>query len=157
MQRREASVRGQILGVDVRTGEGQLAGEDGQRYRFHPDDWAHRGEPAIGQTVDFEPDARAARSIFPVPVPQGGLPAIAMPPPEPAGEHSRIAAALLAFFLGTLGVHRFYLGRTGTGLLMLLLSITVIGLFITGPWALVDFIRYLMMSDREFARRYERL
>lgn len=149
-------MRGQILGVDTRTGEGQLSGEDGRRHVFHPDDWAHRGEPAIGLQVDFEPNERAARSIFPVPVAAGGLPAIGTRPPMSGDEHNRIAAALLAFFLGPLGVHRFYLGRTGSGVLMLVLSITVIGLLITGPWALVDFMRYLLMSDREFARRYDR-
>ena len=39
-------MRGQILGVDVRTGDGLLTGEDGSRYRFSPGDWADRGEPA---------------------------------------------------------------------------------------------------------------
>ena len=41
-------MRGQVLGVDPRSGEGLVAGQDGQRYRFAPEDWAHRGEPAIG-------------------------------------------------------------------------------------------------------------
>ena len=46
-------MRGQVLGVDVRTGHGLLAGDDGRRYTFLPEDWAPAGEPAIGQTVDF--------------------------------------------------------------------------------------------------------
>jgi hypothetical protein len=32
----------------------------------------------------------------------------------------------------------------------------VIGLLATVPWALIDMIRYLIMSDREFAERYAR-
>jgi TM2 domain-containing membrane protein YozV len=63
---------------------------------------------------------------------------------------------LLAFFIGTLGIHRFYLGRTGSGIVMLILSITLVGLLVTAPWALIDMVRYLVMSDEEFAARYQR-
>ncbi|GHO53956.1 TM2 domain-containing protein [Ktedonobacter robiniae] len=41
---------------------------------------------------------------------------------------------LLCFFLGWLGVHRFYVGKTGTGIAMLL---TLGG---CGIWAFIDFI-----------------
>jgi TM2 domain-containing membrane protein YozV len=64
---------------------------------------------------------------------------------------------VLAFLFGVLGVHRFYLGRTGSGILMLVLSITVVGLIVTGLWALIDTIRYLVMPEDEFAIRYNRL
>ncbi len=150
-------MRGQVLGVDVRTGDGLVAGDDGRRYRFTPEDWADRGEPARGLQVDFEARDDRALSIYPVP---GAAPvavarraAVASPI---VNDRNKLVAALLAFFLGTLGVHRFYLGRTGSGIVMLVLSITVIGLLITGPWALIDFVRYLVMSDEEFADRYRR-
>lgn len=155
-------MRGQILGVDVRTGEGQLAGDDGRRYRFKPDDWAHRGEPAIGLAVDFEPEEDRARSIFPMPVATAGAGAVALHAPAAApdrrrrSDRSRIVAALLAFFLGVFGIHRFYTGRTGSAIAMLVLTITVIGTLVTGPWALIDTIRYLVMTDEDFASRYDR-
>lgn len=147
-------MRGQILGVDARTGDGLLSGEDGRRYRFTPTDWADRGEPAIGLTVDFEADDARALNIFPVPAP--GAVAPTDTPTVRRTDRNKFVAALLAFFLGPLGIHRFYLGRTGSGIVMLVLTITIIGLFVTGIWALIDAVRYLIMPDEEFADRYSR-
>lgn len=48
---------------------------------------------------------------------------------------SRLTTALLAFFFGVVGAHRFYIGKIWTGLLMIF---TLGGL---GIWALIDFIR----------------
>ena len=45
-----------------------------------------------------------------------------------------LVTLLLAIFLGGLGVHRFYVGKTGTGILMLC---TCGGL---GIWSLIDII-----------------
>ena len=45
-----------------------------------------------------------------------------------------LATLLLCFFLGTLGIHRFYVGKIGTGILML---ITAGGL---GIWWFIDFL-----------------
>jgi TM2 domain-containing membrane protein YozV len=64
---------------------------------------------------------------------------------------SRTAAFLLAFFLGTLGAHRFYVGKTGSALAMLLVSLTFVGLLITGIWAIVDAIVIASGSFRDRA------
>jgi TM2 domain-containing membrane protein YozV len=63
---------------------------------------------------------------------------------------SRIVAALLALFIGGLGIHKFYLGKGGQGLLYLLFCWTFIPSFI----AFVEFIMYMVMSDENFDRRY---
>jgi TM2 domain-containing membrane protein YozV len=47
-------------------------------------------------------------------------------------------AYLLWFLLWPFGAHRFYLGRTGTGIVFVVLSITVVGLIVSGIWAFVD-------------------
>lgn len=52
---------------------------------------------------------------------------------------SRLAAALLAFFLGGFGAHRFYVGKTTSAVLMLLFCWTGIPSII----ALIDFIMIL--------------
>ena len=54
-----------------------------------------------------------------------------------------LVAFILAFLLGTFGAHRFYLGRNGSAVTMLILSLTIFGLFITGIWALIDMIRII--------------
>ena len=147
-------MHGQVLGVDRQTGEGQISGADGHRYTFRPDDWNDQIGPAIGALIDFDIDGRNAKRIYRQP---GTMPAtMAAPPPRTAGKNKYVAA-MLALVFGILGVHRFYLGRTGTGILMLVLSITIVGLFVTGLWALVDTIRYLVMPEAEFDARYNRL
>lgn len=55
-----------------------------------------------------------------------------------ANSKSWVIAVVLCFFLGYLGVHRFYLGYTGAGVLQLLTG----GGF--GIWWLIDFIRILV-------------
>lgn len=151
-------MRGQVLGVDTRTGDGIVTGEDGRRYSFKPLDWAARGEPAIGMQVDFEAHESRALSIFPVPG-AAHPPALAPAPPTsaaPLDDRNKFVAALIAFLVGPLGIHRFYLGRTGSGIAMIILSCTIVGLLITVPWAFIDMIRYLIMPDHEFAERYKR-
>jgi hypothetical protein len=81
-------MRGQVLGVDTRTGEGLVAGDDGNRYRFTPEDWAQRGEPAIGIKVDFESEGDRALSVFPLPEGAGVRQVVAPPPPRTATRSS---------------------------------------------------------------------
>jgi TM2 domain-containing membrane protein YozV len=60
-----------------------------------------------------------------------------------------LPAFLMAFFVGVFGIHRFYVGKTGSGLAMLLISVTVVGLFITGIWALIDWIMIVSGAFRD--------
>lgn len=62
---------------------------------------------------------------------------------------SRITAALLAFFLGGIGAHKFYLGQVGIGVVYLLFCWT----FIPAIIAFIEFIIYLTQDDATFAAK----
>ena len=65
-------------------------------------------------------------------------------------QKSRLALTLIAFFLGWLGIHRFYTGKVGTGIIMFILYVIgmatvwlifgLIPLVIICIWVLIDFI-----------------
>lgn len=55
-------------------------------------------------------------------------------------DKQRIVALLLCWFLGIFGAHRFYVGKTGTGLLMLVLTLSFFGMIVSGVWYFVDLI-----------------
>jgi TM2 domain-containing membrane protein YozV len=63
-----------------------------------------------------------------------------MPQTENASDKKILPAFLLAFFIGVLGIHRFYVGKIGTGIVMIVLTVTIIGMIASGIWALIDWI-----------------
>ena len=87
-----------------------------------------------------------------------------------AGTHSRIVAAVLAFFLGTLGIHDFYLGYKSRGITKLMLTVvgTVLYAFrnstdsvvyliafagswmiaVVGIWSFVNFVQILLRKGK---------
>jgi TM2 domain-containing membrane protein YozV len=80
-----------------------------------------------------------------------------------AGSKNKAVAGLLAIFLGGLGIHKFYLGFTTSGLVFLLtntvgLILTVwlfcIPNFVLAIIAFVEGVIYLTKSDEEFEQLY---
>jgi TM2 domain-containing membrane protein YozV len=61
----------------------------------------------------------------------------------------RTTAILLCFFLGGLGVHRFYLGETGKGILYILTGFGLLGII---PF--IDFVIWLLGSNESFDSKY---
>lgn len=61
---------------------------------------------------------------------------------------SKMAAGLLGIFLGSLGVHNFYLGYTGKGIAQLLITVLTcgVGSLISGIWGLVEGVQILTGS-----------
>jgi TM2 domain-containing membrane protein YozV len=86
-------------------------------------------------------------------------------PPPPGGggnKKEKIAAGLLAIFLGGLGIHKFYLGgkqQKTAGIIMLVIWIVGFCLFFVGPIvigiiALIEGIIYLTKDDADFQATY---
>ena len=63
---------------------------------------------------------------------------------------SKTTTIILSFFLGGLGIHRFYLGQTLIGIIYLIFSWTFIPIIIS----LIDFFVFLFMSESKFDSKY---
>lgn len=63
---------------------------------------------------------------------------------------NRILAALLAIFLGDIGIHKFYLGKAGWGIIYIIFSWTFIPMIL----GFIEGIMYLCMSDKSFENKY---
>lgn len=139
---------GNILDFDLKERTGIVSGEDGNRYSFAMDDWKGEQMPKKGQSVDFVPNEDKATQMYPN-VNRGSS----------DGVSKRLIAALLAFFIGAFGAHKFYLGYTTQGIIMLLVfmfGFILLGIpsLVIGVIALIECIIYLTKSDNEFEETY---
>jgi len=68
----------------------------------------------------------------------------------------RIAAGLLGIFLGSLGIHKFYLGYNKEGIIMLLVSLLTcgVGAAVMSIIGLIEGILYLTKTQEEFNVMY---
>ncbi|MEN9218865.1 MAG: TM2 domain-containing protein [Gloeomargarita sp. DG_2_bins_126] len=68
----------------------------------------------------------------------------------------KVAAGICGILLGALGVHKFILGYTSEGVIMLLVSLLTCGILspIMGIIGLIEGIIYLTMSDEQFVNTY---
>ncbi|WKD61097.1 TM2 domain protein [Corynebacterium ciconiae DSM 44920] len=111
------------------------------------------------ETYDFPHQAQASQNYGPnygqnVPAQQYGMAGNYQQNMAPVQQKSKVLAAVLAFFLGTFGVHNFYLGRNGRGAAQLCCTlfgyvglILLVGAFVliaVGVWAFVEFIMILV-------------
>ncbi|WP_317993078.1 TM2 domain-containing protein [Bartonella gliris] len=117
-------MRGIIISQDQATY--LVSGDDGKRYQFSTWDWLGKNPPKVGDAIDFLCEGDVVSSVFPL--------------LQKSSENLKLMLALLCWFAGVFGVHRFIVGKAKTGALMLILSLTIFGLVVTGIWAIVDFI-----------------
>ena len=68
----------------------------------------------------------------------------------PYTSKNKVTAGLFALLLGGLGIHKFYLGQVGSGIVYLLFCWTLI----PGIIAFIEGIILLTMTEADFARKY---
>ncbi|WP_273758757.1 TM2 domain-containing protein [Bartonella sp. AU55XJBT] len=127
-------MKGKIIGQDQ--GDYLVSGDDGKRYQFADWNWLGKKTPKIGDVVDFVYEDNIVKSVLPL-------------LSRKESEQTRLGLAVICFFLGWLGIHRFMAGKVGTGLVMLLINITVIGFFINLLWSFIDFVVILSGSFKD--------
>jgi TM2 domain-containing membrane protein YozV len=102
------------------------------------------------------PEFADVRSAPPTMTPPVGTPPVGIyPPPNPRASN-KIPAGVCGIILGGFGVHKFILGYTGSGLIMLLVSVLSCGALypLMHLLGLIEGIIYLTKSDDEFVRLY---
>ncbi len=68
------------------------------------------------------------------------------------GAEKKIVAGILGILLGSLGIHRFYLGDTTGGILRIVITVITCGF--GGIIGLIEGIIYLVKPDEEFVELY---
>ncbi len=68
----------------------------------------------------------------------------------------KMAAGICGILLGALGIHKFVLGLTNAGIIMLVITLATLGLggIVMAIFGLIEGITYLTMTDDEFHRGY---
>lgn len=114
--------------------------------------------PKCGQAIDWN-QAQGANGYGYAQQPQPGMnngygyAQQPQPQPQPVyvapqAKKSKLAAGLLGIFLGSLGVHNFYLGYNGKAVAQLLISLLTcgVGAVVSGIWGLIEGIMILIGS-----------
>lgn len=169
-------MKGQILDYSVQKNAGIITTEDGSRYKFEGAEWHADTQPMRGVAVDFDIENGVAVGVY---LTLNSIPTRAAKPNRPqSGNHqssgtsvkNKTTATVLAFFLGGFGVHNFYIGQWGWGLVYLatfivswILSVVFMDLdsaagtgfflllmFIPGIASYVQCFRFLNMSEDDW-------
>lgn len=149
-----ASTKGTVLEYSVQTNSGTIAGDNSVRYGFDGREWRSQTVfSTAGMRVDFVLVGNAVSSIYPM----GGNGVLATGTAS-GRQCDRLVAGLLGIFLGSLGIHKFYLGYQTEGIILLLCG--TIGWFLIFPGAcatiigLIEGIVYLSKSQAQFEQDY---
>lgn len=130
-------------------------------YVAAPGQPAQPAQPGYAASQPQQPPAQPGYTTAGQPAQPGYQPAQPVAAAPAGAQKSKVAAGILGILLGSLGIHKFYLGYSKEGLIMILVS--VLGSIFTlgiaagvmGIIGLVEGIIYLTKTDDEFYRTYE--
>ena len=142
----------------------KIVGVDGQQYGPVSAEEIRRwiaGKRVNAQTLvqaDGSPEWKPLISLSEFASELKAVPPPIVPPPSAVASRAsnKIPAGVCGILLGSLGIHKFILGYTGAGLVMLLVTLLTCGV----AWpvmhiiGLIEGIIYLCKSDEEFVRTY---
>jgi hypothetical protein len=120
-------------GQSTGAGGGQPAGSDGDKQKGPDEKFCSECGAVINEKAEICPEC-----------------GVRQPGAGSGGDDERLITAVLAIVLGGLGAHKFYMGKTGQGIVYLCFSWTLIPALI----GLIEGIIYLTKSDEEFHEQY---
>ena len=141
-------MRGKILDFSDANRTGLIGENDGNRYEFSAADWKSEVVVAAGSKVDFVADGARAKEIY-ADIPSRTAASM---------DKNKVAAGLFAIFLGAIGIHKFYLGYSKAGIIMIL--VFFVGFILILPpiaisiIAFIEGIIYLTKTDEDFYQTY---
>lgn len=190
---------GQVLDYSIQENKGIINGEDGNRYTFLGSEWKDVSViPKRGLKVDFRATEDGVAVEVYRSLSAGGINTEALSSGLQSGfeglksgfgnislgQKNKIVASILAFFFGSVGVHRFYLGNItqgftyiGTLILAIIFQIWSVSLMEDNPFdppifayifmilglillaivvirPIVDIILFMTKSDEKFQEIY---
>lgn len=128
-----------MLDYSVQENSGVISGADGSRYTFAGSEWKGDVTPSRGMHVDFDVQGEKAVAVYRA---LGGS--------SGTGGKKKTTAGICAILVGGLGVHKFYHGSWGWGILYILFCWTYIPTIL----AVIEGIIYLTMEEEKYDDKY---
>lgn len=113
-------------------------------------------EPMAAPEPPPAPVAPPAPGYAPPPPPGGYAAPGYTPQAAPASDKNKMVAGILAILLGAFGIHKFYLGYTKEGIILLAVTLVSFGAlaFVTSIVGIVEGVMYLTKTDQDFYATY---